>query len=87
MILALDKGDTALDFAFKLHTEIGHSATGVLINGKAGKLSSPLKTGDVVEIKRDKQKKYQKAEALKMVNSDTSKFRIRSQLSKNKRKG
>lgn len=87
MILALDKGDTALDFAFKLHTEIGHSATGVLINGKAGKLSSPLKTGDVVEIKRDKQKKYQKAEALKMVNSDTSKFRIRNQLSKYERKG
>jgi GTP diphosphokinase / guanosine-3',5'-bis(diphosphate) 3'-diphosphatase len=87
MILALDKGDTALDFAFKLHTEIGHSATGVLINGKAGKLSSPLKTGDVVEIKRDKNKKCQKIGALKMVNSDTSKFRIRNQLSKYERKG
>lgn len=86
-ILNLNKGDTALDFAFKLHTEIGNSAVGAIINGKASKLSTPLKTGDIVEIKRDKSKKCQKIEALKMVNSDTNKFRIRNQLSKYKRKG
>jgi GTP pyrophosphokinase len=87
MILDLNKDDTALDFAFKLHTEIGNSATGVLINGKAAKLSTKLKTGDVVEIKRDKNKKYQKIEALRDVNSETTKFRIRNQLSKYRRKG
>lgn len=85
-ILDLNKGDTALDFAFKLHTEIGNSAIGVLINGKAAKLSTKLKTGDVVEIKRDKNKKCQKIEALRDVNSETTKFRIRNQLSKYKRK-
>lgn len=87
MILDLNKGDTALDFAFKLHTEIGNSATGVLINGKASKLSTKLKTGDVVEIKRDKNKKHQKIEALRDVNSETTKFKIRNQLSKYRRKG
>ena len=87
MILDLNKGDTVLDFAFKLHTEIGNSATGALVNGKASKISSPLETGDVVEIRTDKNKKYQKIDALKSVNSDTSKFRIRNQLSKYKRKG
>lgn len=87
MIIDLNKGDSALDFAFKLHSEIGNSATGTLINGKAAKLSTALKTGDVVEIKTDKNKKCQKIEALKMVNSDSSKFRIRNQLSKFKRKG
>ena len=87
MILDLNQGDTALDFAFKLHTEIGNSAIGVLINGKAAKLSTKLKTGDVVEIKRDKNKKCQKIEALRDVNSETTKFRIRNQLSKYKRKG
>ncbi len=86
MILDLNNGDTALDFAFKLHTEIGNSATGVLINGKAAKLSTKLKTGDVVEIKIDKNKKYQKIEALRDANSETTKFRIRNQLSKYKRK-
>jgi GTP pyrophosphokinase len=86
MILDLNRGDTALDFAFRLHTEIGNSATGVLINGKAAKLSTKLKTGDVVEIKRDKNKKYQKIEALRDANSESTKFRIRNQLSKYKRK-
>lgn len=86
MILDLNKGDTALDFAFRLHTEIGNSATGVLINGKAAKLSTKLKTGDVVEIRRDKNKKYQKIEALRDVNSEATKFRIRNQLSKYNRK-
>jgi len=86
-ILDLNKGDTALDFAFKLHTEIGNSATGVLINDKAAKLSTKLKTGDVVEIKRDKSKKYQKIEALRDANSEATKFRIRNQLSKYRRKG
>lgn len=87
MILDLNKGDTVLDFAFKLHTEIGNSAIGALVNGKAAKISSALETGDVVEIRTDKNKKYQKIEALKSVNSDSSKFRIRNQLSKYKRKG
>lgn len=86
MILDLNKEDTALDFAFKLHTEIGNSATGVLINGKAAKLSTKLKTGDIVEIKRDKNKKYQKIEALRDANAESTKFRIRNQLSKYKRK-
>lgn len=87
MILDLNKGDTVLDFAFKLHTEIGNSTIGALVNGKAAKISSPLETGDIVEIKTDKNKKYQKIEALKSVNSDSSKLRIRNQLSKQKRKG
>ena len=86
-ILDLNKGDTVLDFAFKLHTEVGNSAIGALINTKAKKLSTVLKTGDVVEIKTDKNKKHQKVEALRIVNSETSKFRIRNQLSKYERKG
>jgi GTP pyrophosphokinase len=85
-ILDLNKGDTVLDFAFKLHTQIGNTAIGAEINGKTTKLSTQLKTGDVVEIKTDRNKKCQKIEALKTVNSETSKFRIRNQLSKNKLK-
>ncbi len=82
-ILDLNKGDTVLDFAFKLHTQIGNSAVSAEVNGKAAKLSSVLATGDVVEIKTDKSKKYQKTEALRYVNSLTSKFKIRKNLSKN----
>lgn len=81
-ILDLNKGDTVLDFAFKLHTQIGNSAVSAEVNGKAARISSILKTGDVVEIKTDKSKKYQKTESLKYVNSLSSKFKIRKQLSK-----
>jgi (p)ppGpp synthase/HD superfamily hydrolase len=79
-ILDLNKGDTVLDFAFKLHTQIGNSAVSAEVNGKAAKLSLILKTGDIVDIKTDKSKKYQKTEALSYVNSLSSKFKIRKNL-------
>ena len=41
---------TALDFAFKVHTEIGLHASGAKINGTAAPLKTVLKTGDIVEI-------------------------------------
>ena len=39
-----------LDFAFRLHSEIGSKTTGAKVNGKMVKLNTPLKNGDVVEI-------------------------------------
>jgi GTP pyrophosphokinase len=85
-ILDLNKDDTVLDFAFKLHTQVGNSAVSAEVNGKTTKLSSILKTGDIVEIRTDKSKKYQRTEALNYVNSLSSKFKIRKQLSKNRGK-
>ena len=81
-ILALNKGDTVLDFAFKLHTQIGNSAVSAEVNGKAAKLSYILETGDIVEIKTDKSKKKQNDDALTYVHSLSSKFKIRKELSK-----
>lgn len=75
-IILLTKGDTALDFAFKVHTQIGNSAVGAKINGIAGKLDTVLKTDDVVEIKTQKDKLYQTENALSMVNSSSSRTKI-----------
>jgi len=75
-IIPLTKGDTALDFAFKVHTQIGNSAIGAKINGIAGKLDTVLKTDDVVEIKTQKDKKWQNESALKIVNSSSSRTKI-----------
>jgi len=47
---ALPAGATALDFAFRIHTEIGLHAVAARINGKAAPLKTPLRTGDIVEI-------------------------------------
>ncbi|MGA2362028.1 MAG: bifunctional (p)ppGpp synthetase/guanosine-3',5'-bis(diphosphate) 3'-pyrophosphohydrolase [Candidatus Aminicenantales bacterium] len=49
-VINLPAGATALDFAFKVHSEIGLHAAGARINGTPATLKTPLKTGDIVEI-------------------------------------
>ena len=49
-IIALPKGATALDFAYTIHTDLGHSCRGAKLNGKIIPLTQGLKTGDKVEI-------------------------------------
>ncbi len=49
-VVNLPPGATALDFAFKIHTEVGLRATGARINGSPAPVKSVLKTGDIVEI-------------------------------------
>lgn len=49
-VVNLPPGATALDFAFKIHSEIGLHAAGARINGTPALLKTPLKTGDIVEI-------------------------------------
>ena len=49
-ILDLPKGALPLDFAYKLHSEIGDHVVGVKINGKMSNLNKKLEQGDVVEI-------------------------------------
>ena len=46
----LPAGATPLDFAFRIHTEIGYSCVGAKVHGRLVSLSTPLHTGDVVEI-------------------------------------
>ncbi|WP_020682212.1 GTP diphosphokinase [Marinobacterium rhizophilum] len=49
-VLDLPHGATALDFAYRVHTEIGHRCRGAKVNGRIIPLTRPLKTGDQVEI-------------------------------------
>ena len=44
------KGSTPVDFAYSIHTEVGHRCSGAKINGQITPLRTPLKNGDVVEI-------------------------------------
>jgi GTP diphosphokinase / guanosine-3',5'-bis(diphosphate) 3'-diphosphatase len=48
--VSLPPGATALDFAFKIHTEIGLHAVEARVNGTTAPLKTALKTGDIVEI-------------------------------------
>jgi GTP diphosphokinase / guanosine-3',5'-bis(diphosphate) 3'-diphosphatase len=49
-VVSLPMGASALDFAFRIHTEIGVHATGAKVNGKPSPLKTLLTTGDIVEI-------------------------------------
>lgn len=49
-VMLLPEGATALDFAYHVHTEVGHHAAGARVNGRLVPLRSPIKTGDTIEI-------------------------------------
>jgi len=46
----LPKGSTPLDFAYRVHTELGHRCIGAKVNGRLVSLNYQLKNGDVVEV-------------------------------------
>ena len=52
--ISLPRGATVLDFAYEVHTDIGHECRGGLVNGKAVDLSQRLEDGDHVEIIRSR---------------------------------
>jgi GTP pyrophosphokinase len=49
-VMALPNGSTPVDFAYAVHTEVGHRCIGARVNGKLVALESPLENGDTVEI-------------------------------------
>ena len=56
-VLDLPAGATPLDFAYRIHTDLGHQTVGAKINGRMLALNSTLKNGDVVEIMRSRSSK------------------------------
>src|SRR5207245_10759789 len=49
-VRSFPRGATPIDFAYSVHTEIGHCCVGARINGKIQPLRTELKNGDIVEI-------------------------------------
>jgi GTP diphosphokinase / guanosine-3',5'-bis(diphosphate) 3'-diphosphatase len=75
-IIQLDKGDTPVDFAYRVHTDIGNSMVGVKVNGSPVKLDYKVKTGDTIEIKTQSGKKTAKPEWLTYANSPSTQYKI-----------
>ncbi len=48
-VFSFPRGATPLDFAYKIHTELGHQCVGARVNGKLVPLRTPLQNGDIVE--------------------------------------
>ena len=49
-IIALPRGATPIDFAYGVHTDVGNSCIGAIINGRHAPLTTPLRNGDEIEI-------------------------------------
>ncbi len=79
-ILQLPKGSTPVDFAYQIHTELGHSCCGAKVNGKLVKLSHRLKNGDMVEIMADTKRKKINPDWLEFVKTKEAIKQIRSKM-------
>ena len=51
-VRVLPAGSTPIDFAYRIHTDLGHHCTGARVNGRLVALSTKLRNGDVIEIVR-----------------------------------
>ena len=56
-VQVLPRGSTPVDFAYRVHTDLGHACAGAKVNGKLVPLTTKLQNGDVVEILRSRTQK------------------------------
>ena len=81
----LPNGATPLDFAYRIHTEVGNHTIGAIVNGKIVPLTYRLKTGDVCEIKTSKSFNGPTEQWIKIVKTTHAKHKIVAILNKRKR--
>ena len=85
-VIALPQGSTPVDFAYAIHTEVGHRTIGARVNGRLVALESTLDNGDTVEIFTSKaQDAGPSRDWLKFVQSPRARNKIRQWFSKERR--
>lgn len=80
-VFELPKGSTPIDFAFKVHTKIGETMVGALVNDNIVPLSSVLHDGDIIKINTNKTSTPSKT-WLKYAKTSQAKNKIKSYFSK-----
>ncbi len=76
-VIDLPNGSTPLDLAYKIHTKVGDSAIGAMVNNTLVSLNTILKTGDVVEIKTSKASPGPNESWLNIVKTSSAKSHIK----------
>jgi GTP diphosphokinase / guanosine-3',5'-bis(diphosphate) 3'-diphosphatase len=76
-VKSLAAGATPLDFAYEVHTEIGHRCVGAKVNGKMVPLSYQLKSGDIVEVLTGKRERGPSRDWLAVVKTTRARNKIK----------
>ena len=81
-VIELPNGSTPVDFAYRIHTKVGDTCIGALVNGMMVPLNTILKTGDMVEIKTSRNSPGPSEGWLEFVRSNSAKGAIRRFIAK-----
>ncbi|MDQ3573274.1 MAG: bifunctional (p)ppGpp synthetase/guanosine-3',5'-bis(diphosphate) 3'-pyrophosphohydrolase [Actinomycetota bacterium] len=81
----LSAGSTPLDFAYAVHTDVGHRCVGAKVNGKIVPLHYQLKSGDIVEVLTSKQDRQPSRDWLSVVRTSRARNKIRAALTRERR--
>ncbi|HEX6498248.1 MAG TPA: RelA/SpoT family protein [Micromonosporaceae bacterium] len=85
-VIALPTGSTPVDFAYAVHTEVGHKCIGAKVNGKLVPLESTLSNGDVIDIFTSKSETAGPSQDwLSFVKSPRARTKIRQYFNKERR--
>lgn len=84
-VVDLPKGSNPIDFAYRIHTEVGHHCVGAKVNGKMVPLEYKLKNGDIVSVVTNKANNGPSRDWLNIVASSETRSKIRSWFKKERR--
>ncbi|MBU4314667.1 MAG: bifunctional (p)ppGpp synthetase/guanosine-3',5'-bis(diphosphate) 3'-pyrophosphohydrolase [Actinobacteria bacterium] len=84
-VVNLPRGATTIDFAYQIHTDVGHNTIGSKINGNMVPIETVLGNGDIVEIIVSKTKKGPSRDWLNVVKTSRARNKIKQWFSKEQR--